>query len=183
MRSLMRVVLTLVLVLIVGAAALADVASGPKEGEKAAALPVYAFTGDPKEKDVDYITTRKDKPTVYVFVNQEKWGRPMFQFIKKLDELLPEVNEDAAPVAVWLTEKPDEAKEYLPKISQYFKGTPLTVFTGEKAGPKDWGINLDAHVTAVVVNKGKVVASFGYQSVNGTDADGVRDALKKALKK
>jgi hypothetical protein len=183
MGSLMRVVLTVGFLLAIGAAALADVASGPKEGEKAAALPVYAVTGDPKEKDVDYITTRKDKPTVYVFVNQEKWGRPMFQFIKKLDELLPDVTEEAAPVAVWLTDKPDDAKAYLPKISQYFNGTSLTVFTGDKAGPKDWGINLDAHVTAVLVNKGKVVASFGYQSVNGTDAEGVRDSLKKALKK
>ena len=179
----MRNSLTVAVLLAVGCAALADVASGPKEGEKAAALPVYAVTGDPKEKDVDYTATRKDKPTVYVFVNKEKWDRPMFRFVKKLDELLPEVNADAIPVAVWLAEKPDDAKEYLPKISTYFKGTPLTVFTGEKSGPKDWGINQDAHVTAVVVNKGKVVASFGYQSVNETDADAVRDALKKALKK
>ena len=179
----MRIIATVGVLLAASCLALADVTSGPKEGEKAAALPVFAVSGDPKEKDVDYVATRKDKPTVYVFVNQEKWDRPMFRFVKKLDELLPEVNEAAAPVAVWLTEKPDDAKEYLPKISSYFKGTPLTVFTGEKVGPKDWGINQDAHVTAVVVNQGKVVASFGYQSVNETDADAVRDALKKALKK
>src|SRR5260221_13271866 len=171
----MRNFVTAIVLLAVGGAALADVTSGPKEGEKAAALPVYAVTGDPKEKDLDYTTARKDKPTVYIFVNQEKWDRPMFRFVKKLDELLPEVNEAAAPVAVWLTEKPDDAKAYLPKISPYFKGTPLTVFTGEKAGPQDWGINPDAHLTAVVVHKGKVVASFGYRSVNETDADAVRD--------
>jgi hypothetical protein len=173
------------MVFVLGLAGLlwADVASGPKEGEKVAALPVYAVTGDPKEKDVDYAAVRKGKPTVFVFVQQEKWDRPMFRFLKKLDEVLPEVNEAATPVAVWLTEKPDGAKEYLPKIVQYFKGTPLTVFTGDKSGPKDWGINPDAHVTVVVAAEGKVVASFGYQSVNETDAAAIRDALKKALKK
>ena len=179
----MRTSLSIMVLMILAGSLRADVTSGPKEGEKVAALPVYSVTGEPKDKDVDYAAARKDKPTVYIFVQNEKWDRPMFRFIKKLDDALPEVNEAAILVAVWLTEKPDDAKEYLPKISQYFKGTSLTVFTGEKAGPKDWGINADAHVTAVVVTQGKVVASFGYQSVNETDAAAVRDALKKALKK
>ena len=86
------------------------------------------------------------------------------------------------PVAIWLTEKPDDAKEYLPKISQYFKGAALTVFGGV-AGPKDWGINTDAHLTAVVAHKGKVVKSFGYMSLNETDVPEVIAALKKATKK
>lgn len=178
-----RFLLPVVVVLAFSFPLWADVASGPKVGEKPPPLPVFAVTGDPKDKDVDYSAQRKDKPTVFLFVQQEHWGRPMFRFIKKLDEIVPEVTEGAMPVAVWLTEKPDESKEYLPKISQYFNAAPLTVFTGEKSGPKDWGVNLDAHVTAVVVHKGKVVASFGYQSVNETDATAVRDALKKALGK
>ena len=161
----------------------ADVASGPKEGEKTPPLPVYAITGEPKDKDVDYSAERKDKPTVYIFVQAEHWSRPMFRYVKKLDEIIPEVSEGANPVAIWLAEKPDVAKEYLPKISQYFTKTPLTVFTGDKSGPKDWGINLDAHATAVVVSKGKVIVSFGYQSLNETDAPAVRDSLRKALGK
>jgi len=179
----MRLLMSAAVVLITVAALRADVASGPKEGDKVSALPVFAVTGDPKDKDVNYVEQRKEKPTVFVFVQAEHWSRPMFRFVKKLDEILPELSEDAIPVAVWLAEKPDESKDYLPKISQYFTKTPLTVFTGEKAGPKDWGLNVDAHATAVVVNKGKVVASFGYQSLNDTDATSVRDALKKALGK
>jgi hypothetical protein len=161
----------------------ADVPSGPKEGDKVPALPVFAVTGEPREKQVDYSAERKDRPTVFVFVQAEHWDRPMFRFIKELDQVLPQLSDQALPVAVWLTEKPDDAKEYLPRISQYFAKAPLTVFTGEKSGPKDWGINSDARATAVVVNKGKVVASFGYQSLNETDARVVRDALKKALDK
>lgn len=44
-------------------------------------------------------------------------------------------------------------------------------------------MNADAHVTAVVAGKGKVIARFGYLSVNETDAPKVRAAFKKALTK
>ena len=71
---------------------------------------------------------------------------------------------------------------YLPKISRYFKGTALTVYDGT-SGPNDWGINSDARLTAVVVQKGKVVKSIGYVSLNETDAPEVIEALKTASKK
>src|SRR5262245_7155418 len=171
----MRIASTLTLVLI-AFPIFADVASGPKEGEKAAELKVYAVTGESKEKDVNYTELRKDKPTVYVFVQADKWDRPMFRYVKTLDEKLGEAGQ---VVAVWLTEDADKSKDYLPKISTYFKNAALTVFTGEKAGPKDWGINIDANLTAVVVSGGKVAKSFGYQSLNETDADAVAEVLKK----
>ncbi len=157
----------------------ADVASGPKEGEKVATLKVYAVTGEPKDKEVDYTGLRKDKATVYVFVSAKDFGRPMFRFLKKLDENL---SDDGLVVAVWLTDDTDKSKEYLPKIAQYFKGAALTVFGGT-AGPKDWAINSDAHLTAVIAYKGKVVRSFGYRSLNETDVPEVVKTLKKAIKK
>jgi hypothetical protein len=171
----MRTALTLALLAMSGSA-FAEVASGPKVGEKPAELKVYAVTGESKEKDVNYTEIRKDKPTVYVFIQADKWSRPMFRFVKTLDEKLGDAGQ---VVAIWLTDDADKSKEYLPKISTYFTNAALTVFTGEKAGPKDWGINIDAHVTAVVVNGGKVTKSFGYQSLNETDADAVVEVLKK----
>ena len=178
----MRIWLAILLILALAPSAWADVSSGPKVGDKIPPLPVFAATGEFKDKCVDFAKERGDKPTVYVFVQAEHWGRPMFRFIKKLDEVIPEEAKDAAVVAVWLGDKPDDYKEYLPKISQYFSAAALTVFTGEKSGPKDWGINLDAHITVVVAAKGKVAAAFGFQSVNDTDAPMVRDALKNAVK-
>ncbi len=157
----------------------AEPASGPKEGEKVAALKVFAVTGEPKDKEVEYTDLRKDKPTVYVFVSAKDLGRPMFRYLKKLDE---DLGDDGLMVAVWLTDDTDKTKEYLPKISQYFKGAALTVF-GDTAGPKDWGVNTDAHLTAVVAHQGKVVKSFGYMSLNETDVPEVLEALKKAIKK
>jgi hypothetical protein len=165
--------------MLVAGLARADVASGPKEGEKVAPLKVYAVTGEPKDKEVDYADLRKDKATVYVFVSAKEFSREVFRFLKKLDE---DLAEDGMVVAVWLTDDADKSKEYLPKIAQYFKAAALMVF-GSAAGPKDWGINADAHLTAVVAHKGKVVKSFGYLSPNETDAPEVVEALKKAIKK
>jgi hypothetical protein len=175
----MRLLMVSLLGLTAAGLACADVVSGPKEAEKVPALKVHAVTGDPKDKEVDYADLRKDKPTVYVFVSAKDFGRPMFRFLKKLDE---DLGQDGMVVAVWLTDDADKSKEYLPKISQYFKGAALTVF-GKTEGPKDWAINTDAHLTAVVANKGKVVKSFGYQSLNETDVPAVLETLKKATKK
>lgn len=172
--------LAVVLVVLLGAPlAQAEVASGPKGGDTVAPLKVYAVTGDPKDKDVDYTDLRKDRPTVYVFVSAKEFDRPMFRFIKKLDE---DLGDEALLVAVWLTDDADRSKEYLPKIAQNFKAAALTVFAGT-AGPKDWGINADARLTAVVAHKGKVVKSFGYGSLNETDVPEVVASLKKAVKK
>src|SRR5215469_13722355 len=96
------------------------------------------------DKEVDYAALRKDKPTVYVFVSAKDFGRPVFRFLKKLDE---DVGDDGVVVAVWLTDDADKSKAYLPKIAQYFRGVVLTVFGGT-AGPKDWAINPDEHLTA-----------------------------------
>jgi hypothetical protein len=160
-----------------------DVASGPDAGKKVPALKVFDATGASKDKDVDYVAERKNKPTVYVFIQADKWTRPMARFLRKLDEALPKENEDAYLVAVWLTDNVEKTKAYLPiaQRSLQFQNTALTCFTGEKSGPNGWGINADAHLTAVVANKGRVAKAFGYQSINETDVPAVQEALKKAL--
>ena len=174
-----RLLTVSLLVILTAGVTRAEVMSGPKKGEKVAALKVYAVTGDPKDKEVEYAGLRKDKPTIYVFVSAKDFSRPMFRYLKKLDE---DLGDDGLVVAVWLTDDADKSKEYLPKISTYFKGAALTVF-GKTDGPKDWAINPDAHLTAVVAHKGKVVKSFGYMSLNDTDVPEVVKTLKTAIKK
>ena len=49
--------------------------------------------------------------------------------------------------------------------------------TGEKAGPKDWGVNPDVDLTAVVVKDGKVVKRFGFVAPNEKTADEILAAL------
>src|SRR4051812_3057440 len=169
-------------VLLAPAAWAQDVASGPEKGGKVPALKVFDATGPHAGKEIDYAAEREGKPTAYVFVQADRWDRPMARFLKGLDEAVRKESEDAAVVAVWLADDPDKAKGYLPVAQQslQFQATALTCFTGGKAGPEGWGVNADAHLTAVVSGKGRVAAAFGYRSVNETDVPAVRDALKKA---
>jgi hypothetical protein len=159
-----------------------EVVSGPDRGSKVPALKVFDATGPAQGKDVDYATERKGKPTIYVFIQADKWDRPMARFLKELDKAVQKEGEDVAVVAVWLTEDVRKTKQYLPLAQQslQFQATALTCFTGEKAGPKGWAVNGDAHATAVVTNRGKVAAVFGYQSLNETNAPAVLKALMKA---
>jgi hypothetical protein len=158
-----------------------DVDSGPKKGSKVPGLKVFDATGENKDKTVDYASLRKDRPTVYLFVGEGKFARPMFRFMKTLDEAIKKDLEEVYGVAVWLTDDEEKSKEYLPRISMYFEMTALTVFKG-KDGPKGWDINGDAHLTVVVAHGGKVTARFGYNSVNETDVPAVLKELKKVAK-
>src|SRR5262245_24791013 len=160
-----------------------DLSSGPDKKAKVPALRVFDATGPNKDKDVDYAADRKDKPTIYLLVRADKFDRPMNRFVKGLDGQVKKDSEDAYIVAVWLTDDVDKAKERLPAVQQsvQYQNTALTIFTGGKDGPNDWHANPDAHLTVVLAVKGKVVATFGYQSVNETDVKAVREAFQKAL--
>jgi hypothetical protein len=161
-----------------------DVTSGPEKGVKVPELKVYDATGEHKEKDVDYAADRKDKPTVYLFIDAAQFDRPMNRFMRELDKIVKKDFEGTYMVAVWLTGDVDKTKEFLPRVQQsvQYEATALTCYTGDKAGPKDWNINADARLTVVIASKSKVAATFGYQSVNDTDVPKVKEALGKAVK-
>lgn len=160
-----------------------EIESGPPKGEKVPALKVFDGTGAFKDKDVDYAAERKDKPTIYVLIQADKWTRPIARFLKKLDETLKKDVEDAYLVAVWLTDDPAKTKEYLPiaQNSLNLEGTALTCYTGDKGGPKGWNVNDMAHITVAVANKQKVTAAMGYASINETEVRKVMAELKKAV--
>jgi hypothetical protein len=168
----------------------ADDDSGPKAGSKIEKLKAFGVTGPVENKEADFAADRKDAPTIYLFVAAMEGGipvggRPAARFMKKLDEEIGKL-DGAKIVAVWLGEKAfDKHKEYLPKInmSLKFENTQLTAFDGEKSGPNGWAINGDTHVTAVVANKGKVLKSFAFTSVNETDVRAVLGELKKSVDK
>jgi len=165
------------MLLVMAAVARADVESGPKPGEKTEEFEVYGIAD---EKEVSPVADRKDKPTVYAFVQHSRFDRPMARFLKTLDGDGKSANDAVQIQAIWLTDKADAAKENLPKVnmSLKFANTALSVFDGT-AGPNGWSLNSDAHLTVVVVEKGKVIASFAYQSVNETDVPKVIEAIKK----
>jgi len=175
---------TAALLLVSSLAGAQDVPSGPEKGRAVPALKVFDATGAHVGKEVDYAADRKEKPTVYLFIQAEKWDRPQARFVRELDKAVQKDGGDGAVVGVWVGGDPARNKGYLPvaQTSLQLQATALTAFTGPPEGPAGWGVNGDASLTAVVAVKGKVVAVFGYRSVNETDVAGVLDALRKARK-
>jgi hypothetical protein len=167
---------------LVGPARAQDVTSGPDKGSKVPALKVFDATGLYKNKEADYTAARKGRLTVYLFIDAVRFDRPMNRFMRTLDGAIKKDFEAAYVVAVWLTRDPAKTKELLPRVQQsvQYEATALTFFSGAPEGPKGWNINADAHLTAVVANKGVVMATFGYQSLNETNVPQVREALGKA---
>jgi hypothetical protein len=143
-------------------------------------LKAVAATGDAAGKEVDYATERKERPTLFVFVQADRWDRPVARFLRALDQALAKDRNDVQIIAVWLTDDVAKAKDYLPKAQEALQLslTTFAVYPGDKGGPAGWGINADAHVTAVVAQDQQVSASFGFRSVNETDAPPVLKQLK-----
>jgi hypothetical protein len=158
----------------------AQVESGPAVGSKVDKLKVLVLTGEAAGKEVDFTAERKAKPTIFLFVQAEKFDRPVARFIKVLDQELAKNRDDVHIVAVWLTEDKDKAKEQLPRIQESLKlaQTTLALHMGDKNGPEGWGINADAHLTSVVAEQQKVEASIGFRSINETDVPMVLKTLK-----
>ncbi|WP_020474026.1 hypothetical protein [Zavarzinella formosa] len=159
----------------------ADVVSGPKVGDRAQDFTAYGVAGIIDGKEGNYLKERKGEPTIYVFIRHDTFNRPTARFLKGLDTALKDAPGKVAVVAIWLSDKPDTAKEYLPKaqMSLGFVNTSLGVFTGEKSGPKNWGINTDAYATVVIVKYGTVTAVQAFQVVNETDVKAVLTDLNK----
>lgn len=161
----------------------AQSASGPKEGTEVGPLKVFAATGDSAGQSVDFVAEQGDRPRVYLFIQAEHWNRPMARFVRTLDQESTkgiEGTDGAKTVAVWLTDDVDKAKDYLPIAQQslQFERTDLAVFEGDRFGPRDWSVDGEVHLTAVVVRRGKVVFSAGYVGPNETSVPDVVKALK-----
>jgi hypothetical protein len=161
-----------------------DVESGPKPGAKVSAFKVLVPSSDGEAKERDPVTERKNKTTLYVFIDAKRFDRPTARCLHKLDSLLPSDQEDKEVIAVWLTADHQDSKDKLPRYMQSLKlnRTDLTIFTQEGSSPEGWDINENALATAVVVSSGKVTASMGFDSFNETDAEKLLAAFKKAAK-
>jgi hypothetical protein len=178
-----RLLLTLpVLLWLAAGFAAAQVDSGPAAGSEAKAVKAVALIKDEAEKERDFVAERGVKPTIFLFVQADKFDRPVARFMRTLDQNLNKNRDDVQVVAVWLTDDVDMSKKYVPRARESLKlaQTTYSVFPGDKSGPEGWGINGDAHLTAVIVEKGKVSGSFGYRSVNETD---VPTVIKKLTPK
>jgi hypothetical protein len=177
-------VLPLAAILLCTTLAHAAIESGPAVDSALPELKADAVTGDDASKKLTFTTTRKAKPTVYVFIRADKFDRPIARYLKTLDKALVELGKDTHVVAVWITEDADKTREYLPKVQQSIKleATTFTFYAEDKNGPNAWAINDRAFVTTIVTDGAKVKARFAEQSINETNVPEVTAALKPLLK-
>lgn len=159
-----------------------QVESGPKAGEKVPALKLTVVVGENEGKEIDLPGERKDAPTAYFLVNAEKFSRPMAKFLREIDSKIGDVDDKAAAIAVWVGGDLDKNKDYLPKAQGSLKFGKLWLGVAP-ADPKDWSVNSDAHLTAVLTAGGKVVKTVGFVTVNDTDVKPLLETWKKAIKK
>lgn len=179
-----RLALLLATVLLSTPLARAAIESGPALDSALPELKADAATGDDAGKKITFTTTRKGKPTIYVFVRGDKFDRPIGRYLKFLDKALAELGKDTHVVAVWLTDDVDKTREYLPKVQQSIKleATTFAFYAEDKNGPNAWAINDRAFVTTIVTDGAKVKARFAEQSINETNVPEVTAALKPLLK-
>lgn len=159
-------------------------AAGPEIGKAVPALKVVDVTGPNAPNEVDYAELRKELPTIYVFVQADKWDRPTARFLRRLDEAIAKQDQASYVVAVWLTDDVEKTKQYLPRAQQSlgFARTALACYTADKTGPREWQLDLAASLSVVVAAQGKVADVRDYRSVNETLAPEILEALKKATK-
>ena len=157
-------------------------AGGPKEAAKLTEFKTFATTGDHAGKEIDFTDKFKSGWTVYVFVQADRFDRPLARFLRGLDqELVKNDRRDVQVVAVWLTDDKEKSKEHQPKINQslQFGQTTLTVFLGDKAGPNGWEIDNLKTATAVVTQDRVVRKCLDWESVNDTVVPDVFSQIKK----
>lgn len=154
--------------LLCGRPVLGDGSSGLAAGADIPSLKVAAVAGLVTNDERDFAAERSEQPTVYAFVQADKWDRPIARFLATLDRQLAKDRSDVQIIAVWLTDDVAKSKEYLPKAQQSLNlsQTVWSVFPGDKSGPQGWNIDSGPHITVVVADGKKAVASFDYRSVN-----------------
>ena len=160
-----------VLFVVLTTSARAQLNSGPDAGASVAPLSVAVVTGNDAGAELDVVKQRDGLPTIYIFIQSDKWDRPIARFLRALDDELGKDRPDVAVIATWLTDNVETTKDYLPKAQQslQLRQTSLAVFPGDKNDPPGWSIHPSAHLTAVIVGGSRVLASLGYRSLNETN--------------
>jgi len=158
----------------------AQTSSGPDRGSTLQPLKVFAVTGSDAGQEINVLAKQQEMPGLILFIQADKWDRPVARFMKVLDEELSKENSNVVPIAIWLTDDLEKSKEYLPRAQQSMSlsKTTLAVYAGDKNGPPGWSINASAHLTAIISHGGRVTASLGYRSLNDTNVPEVLEKLK-----
>lgn len=164
------------------AASADDPVSGPKVGNLADGFEIELATGDQAGTTADALKALEDKPVIVIFVNE--LTRPGFRLLKLLDQYARvRQPEGLEAVIVWTT---DDAPAALRRAKLYYdqydvKSTAGVAKDG-KSGPKEYGLNDEAAMTVLLLDKRhKVLLNLARRAPDRQDFDEVRKAIDKLL--
>ncbi|MFM7316360.1 MAG: hypothetical protein ACKO85_19280 [Isosphaeraceae bacterium] len=137
------------------------------------ALNAVVCVGDNAGQKTDLAKARASLPTIYMFIQGDKWDRPIARLLRELDTKVKDQISDGRIIAIWLSNNEvDRYAEHLPRVQQSLKLTMTTyaAWPGDPFGPADWNINRDDHVTIVTTRNGKISGRHTFHSTNEGDA-------------
>lgn len=173
------------LLLLCGATALwaqDSLLSGPQVGDTPPAFEVDLATGDEAGKKVDLLARWKEKPVLLLFWNGVT--RPSFGLVKQLDKYgRLRQPEGLEVLIVRVTDKPEEDKRHAKLLyDTYDLKSPAGVTQGGKNGPDNYGLNTDAGLTVLLLDKQhKVLFNQTRRAPDRQDFEPVRQAIDKLL--
>lgn len=162
----------------------ADVASGPPTGQVVSSLKVQLVENGQTGQPLDVAIQHGEQPTVYVFLSGSRFDRPAGRFIKTLDTAMQKrqmLHPTLQVVIVYMADDAEKGAARVTAIQGSLKlaASQWTVWKDGATSPDGWAVNDRASVTAVVVDKKLVTATFGYDSINDTVVPMIDAAVAK----
>jgi len=139
-------------------------------------------TGEQAGQTVDPLKPLKDKPVVVIFVND--LTRPGFGLLKLLDKYARvRQPEGLEALIVWTTDDaPAAVRRARLYDEQYDIKSTAGVAKDGKAGPGEYGLNDEAAMTVLLLDKEhKVVMNVARRAPDRQDFDGIRKSIDKLL--
>lgn len=159
-----------------------DPKSGLEVGKPAPGFEMQVATGDDAGKRVDYLKKWDKKPVLVIFVGE--MSRPAFGLLKQLDKygrlrqpeglevLLVRVTDDAEAAG-------RQAKLF---YDNYEIKSPAGIVAEGKEGPRDYGLNADAQMTVLLLDKDhKVALNVARRAPDRADFDEIRKGIDKLV--
>jgi hypothetical protein len=159
-----------------------DLRSGPEVGKPAPPFDVQVLTGDDAGMTRNYLSTWKDRPVLVIFVGE--LTRPAFGLLKPLDKYGRLRQPDGLEVLIIRTtrESDEVTRQTMALAEKYDVKAPAGYAKDGQAGPKDYGLNEEAQMTVLLLDKEHTVRfNAAYRSADRSDFDGVRKAIDRLL--
>ncbi|MFM1801315.1 MAG: hypothetical protein RJA81_667 [Planctomycetota bacterium] len=155
------------------------------EAKQVPELTASVCVGEGVGQNRELAKIRAQEPTLYVFIQNEYWDRPIARLLRELDTQMNQNVTGGHIIAVWLSDRElDRLKEHLPRVQQSIKlaTTTYAVWPGDAFGPADWNLNRDDHITVISARDGKILDRHAFRSTNEGDAPKIMKAFQNATK-